>query len=71
MVQASSPQIAADASALWLPPSVMANLAALGCEARRVFDPGAHTKRQDTEQSTGIVHALRIVNATLSSPWSV
>ena len=32
---------------------------------------GAHTTRHDTEQSTGMEHALRIVNATVSSPLSV
>jgi len=42
----------------------MANLALPGCEARRFFPSGAHTTRQDTEQSTGMLHALRIVNAT-------
>ena len=67
---ASSPQIAADATALWLPPSRTASLAALGCEARRFFESGAHTTRHDTEQSTGIEHALWIVNATLLSPLS-
>jgi hypothetical protein len=66
----SSPQVAADASALWLPPSRIASLAALGCEARRFFESGAHTTRHDTEQSTGIEHALWIVNATLSWPLS-
>jgi len=48
----------------------MANFAALGCEARRLFESGAHTTRHDTEQSTGIEHVLWMVNATLSSPFS-
>src|SRR5215470_15493467 len=70
MTHASSPQIAADASALRLPPSGMASLTLPGCEARRFFASGAHTTRHDTEQSTGMLHALRIVNATRSSPRS-
>src|ERR1041384_7869301 len=70
MTHASSPQIAADASALRLPPSGIASLALPGCEARRFFASGAHTTRHDTEQSTGMLHVLWIVNATRSSPRS-
>jgi hypothetical protein len=70
IAQLSSPQIAAEASALWLAPSATASFAVLGCEARRLLDPGAHTTRHDTAQATGIVHALWIVNETLSSPCS-
>jgi hypothetical protein len=70
MVQASSPHTSAEAAALWLVPSAMASRSELGCEPRRVLDAGAQTTRHDTAQSSGIVQALRIVNATLASPWS-
>jgi hypothetical protein len=70
MVQPSSPQIAAEASALSLLPPVTANFALLGCEARRFLDSGAQTTRHDTAQSSGTLQELRIVNDTLSSPFS-
>src|SRR3954452_24157981 len=70
MTHASSPQTAADASALPLAASGMASRALAGCEARRFFASGAHTTRHATEQSTGMLHALWIVNATRSSPRS-
>jgi hypothetical protein len=71
IVHASSPQAAAEARVPWLPPSAIESFAEAGCEARRVRDSGAHTTRHDTAQSTGIVHALWIVNATWASPASV
>ena len=70
MIQLALPQTAADASARRLAPSTIARLVAPGCELRRLLDSGAHTTRHDTAQSIGIVHALWIVNATLSSPSS-
>jgi hypothetical protein len=70
MAQPSSPQTEAEASALWLWPSVRASFATFGCEARRVFDSGAHTTRHDTKQSIGIEQVLWMVNETLSSPFS-
>src|SRR3954465_7993596 len=70
MTHASSPQIAADASALPLAASGMASRALAGCEARRFFASGAHTTRHATEQSTGMLHALWIVNATRAAPRS-
>jgi len=70
ITQASLPQTAADASARWLEPSLIRKLAVSGCALRRLLDSGAHTTRQDTEQSSGIAQALWMVNATLSWPWS-
>lgn len=68
--QASSPQIAAEASALWLPPVDNANFAAPACAARRFFESGAHTTRHDTQQSTGIEQELRMVSSTTASRLS-
>ena len=68
MAQASSPQIAADASALPLAPSAIASFTEAGCAARRFRVSGAQTTRHDTAQSTGIEQPLWIVNATRLSP---
>ena len=60
-------QIAAEASAELVPPSVNASLVADAWLARRFLVSGAHTTRQLIEQSTGTEQPLWIVNWTASS----
>jgi phosphatidylserine/phosphatidylglycerophosphate/cardiolipin synthase-like enzyme len=55
----------------WLVPGSSEKFADAGCAARRFLASGAQTRRHDTEQSTGIEHALRTVNPTLVSPGSL
>ena len=64
---ASSPQTAAEASALDDVPSTSASFCEPAWAARRFFESGAQTTRHDTLQSTGIVQVLRIVSDTVVS----
>jgi len=68
--QASSPHVAAEASALDAVPSTSASFCDPGCSLRRFFDAGAQTTRHDTVQSTGIVQLFLIVRSTAASPLS-
>ena len=67
---ASSPQIAADASEVWVVAFSSVNFFEAGWTARRFFDVGAQTTRQLIEQLSGTLHVLPTVNCTASSPLS-